>query len=151
MSKPKYTTIRHENAKGKKFVEAKINEPKGDIKYVSFAMLDDHRGIKYNVQYEGELTYKLLSIAMDHFLKNNWREYFSEEDFDRLLRDKYYVKIYDKYYHFAVALDFTRFELESKGVCGSIISWTDDGRDGNTIFQISQTGNHMWNDRYSIR
>ncbi|AYV80269.1 MAG: hypothetical protein Gaeavirus23_8 [Gaeavirus sp.] len=117
--------------------------------HLSMAELNDHVGDKYHIEYEGELTYEFTKTMIEIFLsKYTCDRFFRKDTYDSLMENGYYVCIYDKYYHFCLAIDYESFELESKGTCGSMMDW--NGHDGSTNHQISETGEHMWNDRYSI-
>lgn len=137
-----------------------FKNPDIKVRIFSFAKLDDQKGIKYNIEFMGDLKYKWCLSAMNYFKVDHFcqfyniktdkidikEEFFTPYTFDHLLEKGYYVR----FYHFCVALDYMSFQLESKGICGSYMNWSDK-HTGYRVKQITTTGDHMWNDGKGFR
>ncbi len=123
--------------------------------YLSFAWLNDQEGDRYNVQYEGTLTYEFVKDIVTLFCDTTVEDedFVTPATFAVLESDKYFIQFYAKYYHFVMALNFAQFELESKGVAGGVFAWYTPSYEGVELYtdhQIRDTGDHMWSDGNQI-
>lgn len=113
---------------------------------VSFAELNDQDGIRFTFELEGppsvhSLNRMITEIELDKYSFN----------LHSLLDEGYFAELTGNYYHTVAALNYTQFELESKGCYGGVFRWSQEiSRQGRTNHQISSTGDHMWSDSYSI-
>lgn len=140
------------------FLRLKDKDAEDIIHTVSFAELNDQDGVRFHIEYTNKLTYDFLTdIFIDFGISREVAGRYiiwDEETFETLVENDYFIQFHNKYYHFVVAIDFQRFELESKGVTGGIFEWThmpEIKNKASVVYNISTTGDHMWNDQYSLK
>lgn len=110
---------------------------------LSFAWFDD-LNVKYNRTWEFEddqdLKPFLREIEKDFRDAGSEQSYFFERDYsedeiiNNLKKDNYYViNRFEKYYVFAMAIDYQRFWIWSKDCVAEIIEWGDGDDESKSV------------------
>jgi hypothetical protein len=122
-------------------------DPNVKIKYISFVLLEDCKGPKFNIQYQDDnfLTYANIIKIFEFFTKKslniiyNDKSIFEKHDFDLLIETGYYyVCSYDKWYHIGISLNFHIFEFDIDNNYIADIQWTSDNRVGKVSKNLSK-------------
>lgn len=137
-----------------------VEEP---LRVVSFARLDDQEGMQVHLELlPSQVTFRFVTECIAFFCgAYEMDERWNKKCFKRLERELYVVHMTGKYYHFVAALDYMEFELESKGMGGGVFRWKRhplsatakhaDKVEERIVYNITDTGDHMWYDDYSLR
>ena len=128
-----------------------LKSKSSDSIFISFAILDDQDGLRLHFEFASFPSYDSLSEILSDFGIDT-SIHFNVHSYNHLISSGYHIHFYDKYHHFVIASDFLSFELESKGVSGGLFHWSNNPAfRGSSVHNISDSGDHMWNDNYRIR